>query len=118
MSYDQNNIFSKILKGEIPSTPIFENEYVLAFNDIEPKAPNHIIIIPKGSYTDSFDFYKNGNDLEIIEFERAIAKIAEDLNIDKTGYRLISNCGRDSGQEVPHYHVHMLAGKKLGPILG
>ena len=113
MTYDSNNIFAKILKKEIPSNPIFENEHVFAFNDIDPKAPIHVLIIPKGSYMDSFDFYKNGSDNEIIVFERAIPEIAEQLNIDKKGYRLISNCKEDSGQEVPHYHVHMIAGKKL-----
>jgi histidine triad (HIT) family protein len=117
MSYDSQNIFAKILRKEIPCDTLFENEYVFAFNDISPKAPVHILIIPKGAYTSSIDFYEKASEAEITEFHRAIAKIANDKGLVATGYRLISNHGANGGQEVPHFHVHLLGGGPLGPMV-
>lgn len=117
LSYDSQNIFAKILRKEIPCEPLFENDYVFAFNDISPKAAVHILIIPKGEYTSSIDFYEKASEPEITAFHRAIAKIAKDKGIVETGYRLISNHGVNGGQEVPHFHVHLLGGAPLGPMI-
>ena len=121
MTYDNENIFAKILKGEIPCDKIYEDEFVLAFNDIRPQAPLHILIIPKGKYIDINDFSKNARDNEVLGLNKAIAIVAEKLKISEesggNGYRLISNTGFDSHQEVPHLHFHLLAGRQLGPML-
>ncbi len=117
MLYDSQNIFAKILRREIPCTPIFENDHVLAFADIHPKAPVHILIIPKGAYINAHDFYAQASADEIVEFHKAIAVIIEKHDLQKTGFRLIANTGVNGGQEVPHYHVHLLGGKYLGPII-
>ena len=117
MAYDPNNVFAKILRGEIPCKKIYEDEFVLAFPDIGPKAPMHILVIPKGSYTDHQDFAATATDKEIVGFERALGKIALTAGAAATGYRLIANTGAHAHQEVPHYHVHILAGKALGPLL-
>ena len=120
-SYDNQNIFAKILRGEIPCDKIYEDDYVLSFKDISPQAPSHILVIPKGPYKDINDFSKNANNEELIGFNRAISIIADQLKLSEesggTGYRLISNAGSDSHQEVPHLHIHLLAGRKLGPML-
>ena len=116
MSYDQNNIFAKILRGEIPCKKVYEDDYVLAFHDISPKAKIHVLIIPKGSFVDYQNFIDQAEDSLIIGFHAAISKIIKQLNISK-GFRLISNSGSDGGQEVPHYHVHVLAGQKLGAMV-
>ncbi len=121
MSYDTNNIFAKILRKEIPCDKIYEDDYVLSFKDISPQAPSHILVIPKGPYKDINDFSKNANNEELIGFNRAISIIADQLKLSEEsggkGYRLISNAGSDSHQEVPHLHIHLLAGRKLGPML-
>ena len=121
MTYDNENIFAKILKGEIPCDKIYEDEFVLAFNDIRPQAPSHALIIPKGEYIDINDFSKNAKDNEVLGLNKAIAIVAEKLKISEdsggNGYRLISNAGFDSHQEVPHLHFHLLAGRQLGPML-
>ncbi|MGY9025065.1 MAG: histidine triad nucleotide-binding protein [Candidatus Pelagibacterales bacterium] len=120
-SYDNQNIFAKILRGEIPCDKIYEDDYVLSFKDISPQAPSHILVIPKGPYKDINDFSKNANNEELIGFNRAISIIADQLKLSEEsggkGYRLISNAGSDSHQEVPHLHIHLLAGRKLGPML-
>ncbi|MCB1532260.1 MAG: histidine triad nucleotide-binding protein [Alphaproteobacteria bacterium] len=116
-AYDQNNIFAKILRGEIPNDTVYEDDHVLAFNDIAPQAPIHILVIPKGAYVSIDDFGANASADEIKAFHAAIAKIIEQKNLKTDGFRVISNTGRHGGQEVPHYHAHILAGKKLGPML-
>ncbi len=117
MSYDPNNIFAKILRGEIPCKKIYEDDYALAFPDIHPKAPTHILVIPKGSYATHSDFITRASDAEIAGFERAVGKVAQMAGVAESGYRLISNCGANAHQEVPHYHVHILGGRALGPML-
>lgn len=116
-SYDENNIFAKILRGEIPNKTALENDYVLAFHDIQPKAPVHILVIPKGAYTDIHDFSAHASDEEIIAFTRAVAKLTEEHDIKDKGFRAIANCGINGGQEVPHYHMHLLGGKNLGAMI-
>jgi histidine triad (HIT) family protein len=117
MPYDPNNIFAKILRGEIPCKKVYENDYALAFNDIHPKAPTHILVIPKGPYVAHEDFTQSASDAEIAGFERAITHVARLAEVTNTGYRLISNCGINAHQEVPHYHVHVLGGRALGAML-
>ena len=115
--YNTENIFAKILKKEIPNQTIYENEHVLAFDDINPQAPTHTLLIPKGQYISINDFSEKASHDEIVAFIKAISKVAKIKGIDKTGYRLIVNSCEDSHQEVPHLHFHILGGKKLGPIL-
>jgi histidine triad (HIT) family protein len=116
-SYDDNNIFAKILRGEIPCRKVHEDEHVLAFDDIAPKAPVHILVIPKGKYVSIDDFGINATAAEIKAFYAAVGKIATDRGLHKTGFRTIANTGLNGGQEVPHFHVHVLGGRKLGPML-
>lgn len=117
MSYDDNNIFAKILRGEIPNDTVYEDEYVLAFNDITPQAPVHILVIPKGQYISIDDFGANASPEEIKAFYVAIDKIATQQDLKKDGFRCIANSGINGGQEVPHFHMHILGGRKLGPML-
>ncbi|MCK5555734.1 MAG: HIT domain-containing protein [Alphaproteobacteria bacterium] len=117
MTYDTNNIFAKILRGEIPCEKIYEDNHVLAFHDITPKAPVHIIVIPKGAYTDMDDFTKCAKSEEITALFRALGQIARDNKLDQTGYRMISNNGSDGGQEVSHLHLHLLGGHELGRMV-
>ena len=120
-NYDNQNIFAKILRGDIPCEKIYEDEYVLSFKDVNPQAPSHILIIPKGAYTDINDFIENASNEEIIGFNKAIPVVAHQLGISETsggkGYRLISNEGSESHQTVAHFHIHLLAGRNLGPML-
>ncbi len=118
MSYDFNNIFARILRQEIPCNKVFEDEKVLAFHDINPKAPLHILIIPKGNYVNFHDFHTRASADEITHFYVKITEIATSQGFLDSGYRLISNCGLNGGQEVPHYHVHLLGGGKLGAMVG
>ena len=115
--YDSNNIFAKILRGEIPCNKVYEDDHVLAFHDIDPKAPVHILVIPKGEYLAIDDFGRNASPEEIKALYAAVAKIAKDNNLDESGFRTIANTGLNGGQEVPHFHLHILGGKKLGPML-
>ena len=115
--YDPNNIFAKILRGEIPNKTVYEDEHVLAFHDIAPQAPTHILVIPKGAYVSWDDFSARASDAEIAAFVRAVGKVARDAGHVEPGYRLLANTGGDGGQEVPHLHVHIFAGKPLGPML-
>lgn len=115
--YDTNNIFARILRDEIPSNKIFEDEHVLAFHDINPLAPTHILVIPKGAYVSWDDFSATASDEEIAAFVRAVGTIARDAGLVANGYRLLANTGTNSGQEVPHLHVHIFAGRALGPML-
>ncbi|MDD9900216.1 MAG: histidine triad nucleotide-binding protein [Alphaproteobacteria bacterium] len=117
MSYDDSNIFAKILKGDIPCKKVHEDDHVLAFHDINPQAPVHILVIPKGAYKDMDDFTKNASADEIAALFRVLGDIARAQGLDETGYRVISNCGANGGQEVPHLHLHLLGGRKLGRML-
>lgn len=116
-SYDDNNIFAKILRKEIPCKAVYEDDYVLAFPDIAPKAPVHILVIPKGQYMSVADFGAQASPEEITALWRAVAKIAADHGLSAGGFRTIANTGLYGGQEVPHFHVHILGGKALGPML-
>ena len=115
--YDQNNLFAQILRGEIPSKKVYEDEHALAFHDINPLAPIHILVIPKGPYVSWDDFAAKAPDMEIAGFIRAVGKIARDEGLVESGYRLLANVGLNSGQEVPHLHVHIFGGCPLGPML-
>jgi histidine triad (HIT) family protein len=116
-AYDDNNIFARIIRGEIPSNKVYEDEQVLAFHDINPLAPTHILVIPKGPYVSWDDFSERASDSEIAAFVRAVGKIARKAGAVESGYRLLANTGLNSGQEVPHLHVHIFAGRPLGPML-
>ncbi len=115
--YDDTNIFARILRGEIPSNRVYEDEHALAFHDINPLAPTHILAIPKGPYVSWDDFSDRASDAEIAGLMRAIGKIARDAGLVEQGYRLLANVGPNSGQEVPHLHVHIFGGRPLGPML-
>jgi diadenosine tetraphosphate (Ap4A) HIT family hydrolase len=117
LPYDDQNIFAKILRGEIPARRVYEDEFALAFHDIAPQAPHHILVIPKGSYVSWDDFSARASDAEIAGFARAVGNVARAAGMVEPGYRLLANVGQDSGQEVPHLHVHIFAGKPLGPML-
>jgi histidine triad (HIT) family protein len=116
-AYDNQNIFAKILRGEIPNSTVYEDDYVLAFQDIHPQSPYHVLLIPKGAYVSWDDFTLNASDAEIAAFARAAGLIAREAGLVETGYRLIANTGLDAHQEVPHLHLHIMAGKLLGPLL-
>lgn len=115
--YDDGNVFARILRGELPANKVYEDEHVLAFNDINPLAPTHILVIPKGPYVSWDDFSAKASDAEIAALTRAAGKIARESGLVESGYRLLANSGLDSGQEVPHLHVHIFAGRPLGPML-
>ncbi len=119
-AYDDQNVFAKILRGEIPSTPVFESEHTLAFPDITPQKKVHILVIPKGPYRCYDHFVQAASDAEQLDFFRSVAKIAEQLGVAESaggqGFRLITNSGADSHQEVPHFHVHLLGGESCGPL--
>ncbi|CUS45123.1 MAG: histidine triad nucleotide-binding protein [Pseudomonadota bacterium] len=115
--YDDQNIFAKILRGEIPSKRVYEDEFAIAFHDINPQAPTHILVIPRGPYVSWDDFSAHGSDAEIAGFVRAVGTVARDAGMVAPGYRLLANTGQHSGQEVPHLHVHIFAGTPLGPML-
>jgi diadenosine tetraphosphate (Ap4A) HIT family hydrolase len=115
--YDGQNIFAKILRGEIPSNKVFEDDHALAFHDINPQAPHHILVIPKGAYVSWDDFSARASDAEIAGFVRAVGEVARASGFVGPGYRLLANTGLDAHQEVPHLHVHIFAGKPLGPML-
>ena len=115
--YDDSNIFASILRGELPCNTVYEDEHVLAFNDIRPLAKVHILVIPKGPYVSWDDFSERASAEEIAAFVRAVGKIARDRDLVAPGYRLLANVGLNSGQEVPHLHVHIFAGQPLGPML-
>lgn len=117
MSYDANNVFARILRGELPCKKVYEDEHVLAFHDINPLAPVHVLVIPKGAYVSMDDFHDRASEAEIVAYTRAIGRIARLTGIAGSGYRLIANTGRDGHQEVPHLHVHILGGRKLGRML-
>jgi histidine triad (HIT) family protein len=115
--YDSQNIFARILRGEIPCKKVYEDAFALAFHDIAPQAPTHILVVPKGPYCSFADFSAEASEAEITGFVRAVGKIAKDLGLEVPGYRLLSNTGPHSGQEVPHFHVHLFGGRPLGRML-
>jgi diadenosine tetraphosphate (Ap4A) HIT family hydrolase len=117
LPYDDNNIFARILRGEIPSQTVFEDEWALAFHDINPQAPVHVLVIPKGAYVSWDDFSARASSNEIAGFVRAVGQVARDLGLPAPGYRLLANIGGHGGQEVPHLHVHLFGGQWLGPML-
>jgi histidine triad (HIT) family protein len=117
MTYDRNNIFARILRGEIPCTKVYEDEHVLAFRDIEPQAPSHVVLIPKGEYVSADDFSATASDAELVAFMRAISKIAKSEGISDGGYRIVSNHGKAAHQQVPHFHLHLFGGRDLGARL-
>jgi diadenosine tetraphosphate (Ap4A) HIT family hydrolase len=117
LPYDDQNIFAKILRGEIPNNTVHEDEWALAFHDINPQAPVHILVIPKGAYVSWDDFTANASDAEIAGFARAVGHVARKHGLVEPGYRLLANIGIDAHQEVPHLHVHLFGGKPLGPML-
>ncbi len=115
--YDPQNIFAKILRGEIPNKTVFEDEHVLAFHDIAPQAPVHVLVIPKGAYVSARDFAAHASDAEIAGFWRAVGRVAAELGLEQAGYRLLTNHGVNAGQEVPHFHVHLFGGGPLGRMI-
>ena len=118
MAYDKNNIFAKILRNEIPCDKVYENEHTLAFNDINPQAKVHVLVIPKGAYTDVDDFSKNASKEEIASLMHALAEVCKitkvSLSEGGSGFRLIANTGPDGNQEVPHFHYHVMGGEPMG----
>jgi histidine triad (HIT) family protein len=116
-AYDDGNIFARILCGELPCKKVYEDEHALAFHDINPQAPVHVLVIPKGRYVSWADFAAKGSEAEIAGFVRAVGKVATDLGLVEPGYRLLANVGMNGHQEVPHLHVHLFGGRPLGPML-
>jgi diadenosine tetraphosphate (Ap4A) HIT family hydrolase len=115
--YDDTNIFARILRGEIPCRKVHEDAWSLAFHDINPQAPTHVLVIPRGRYISWADFSARASEAEIAGFVRAVGQVARDLGLEAPGYRLLANIGEHAGQEVPHLHVHLFAGRALGPML-
>ncbi|WP_159348238.1 histidine triad nucleotide-binding protein [Roseomonas harenae] len=115
--YDDSNIFAKILRGEIPSRRIHEDDHAVAFHDINPQAPVHVLVIPRGRYVSLADFSAQASDAEIAGFWRAVGRVARELGLEGSGYRVLSNMGPEGGQEVPHFHVHIFGGKRLGRMV-
>lgn len=116
-AYDDNNVFAKILRGEIPCDKVYEDDHVLAFRDVNPQSPTHVLVIPKGRYVSSDDFFTEASEAEIAAFFRAAGKVARDLGVAESGYRILANCGPDAHQEVPHFHLHIFAGRDLGRMI-
>ena len=117
LAYDEGNIFARILRGELPCKKVYEDEHALAFHDIAPQAPDHILVIPKGAYVSWDDFAERGGEAEIAGFVRAVGRVAREAGLVEPGYRLLANVGANGGQEVPHLHVHIFGGRRLGPML-
>lgn len=117
MPYDDDNIFAKILRGDIPAKKVYEDEWALAFHDIGARAPVHVLVIPKGKYVSIAEFGEKASAAEITGFYRAVSKVAGELGIVKEGFRSIANTGANGGQEVPHFHIHLLGGKPIGPMV-
>jgi histidine triad (HIT) family protein len=115
--YDDQNIFAKILRGEIPNRTVYEDAFVLAFHDIAPQAKVHVLVIPKGAFVSLMDFAAKASEAEIAGFWRAVGRIAAELGLEQSGYRILANHGTDAGQEVPHFHVHVFGGGPLGRMI-
>lgn len=116
-TYDDQNIFAKILRGEIPSQTVYEDEYVIAIHDAYPKAPVHVLILPKGPYISMTDFSSKATELEQAAMVKAVAHVVRDMGLDENGYRLIANNGGHGGQEIAHLHWHIVGGAPVGPML-
>ena len=116
-AYDENNIFAKILRSEIPCDKVYEDDFALAFRDINPQAPVHVLVIPKGPYVSLADFVSEAPEAMVAGFYRAVGATARELGLEEAGYRTLANTGDDAHQEVPHFHVHIFGGKRLGPML-
>jgi histidine triad (HIT) family protein len=116
--YDPNNIFARILRAEIPCRKVYEDAFALAFHDIHPQAPTHVLVIPKGAYVSMEDFSANAPDAEVVGFFRAVGTVARQLGLVADGYRMLANHGQNGGQEVPHFHVHLFGGQRLGRMIG
>ncbi len=117
MTYDADNVFARILRGEIPCTKVYEDDDVLAFKDVNPQTPVHILVVPKGAYASMDDFSEQASDREIAALMRAAGRIAREQGVVDSGYRILANHGRDGHQEVPHFHLHLFAGKDLGRMI-
>ena len=115
--YDDTNIFARILRGEIPAKTVYEDEWAFAFHDINPQAPVHVLIIPKGRYCSFADFSAQASEAEIAGFMRAVGTVARQLGLEAAGYRMLANLGDHGGQEVPHFHVHLFGGRPLGRMV-
>lgn len=116
-AYDDQNVFARILRGEIPSKKVFEDEFAFAFHDIHPQAPVHVLVIPKARFVSLADFSARASQAEIAGFWRAVGAVARQLELEVPGYRILANVGEHAGQEVPHFHVHIFGGKPLGRML-
>ena len=117
MTYDPNNIFAKILRAEIPCDKVYEDDHVLAFRDINPQTPTHVLIIPKGAYVSFDDFSREAPEAEVMGLVRAAGRIARDLGLAAPGYRILANTGADGRQEVPHFHLHLFGGQDCGRMI-
>jgi histidine triad (HIT) family protein len=117
MAYDPNNVFARIVRGEIPSKKVLETEHTLAFHDVRPQAPTHVLVIPKGPYQDFDAFASQASDREIVDWVRAAGRAAREVGAVDGGYRILANTGPDAHQEVPHLHLHVFAGEDLGPMI-
>ncbi len=117
MAYDPENIFARILRRDIPCDTVYEDDFALAFHDINPQAPVHVLVIPKGPYVSMDDFCEKAADDEIAGFFRAVGRVARDLGLSEDGFRMLANSGANAHQEVPHLHIHLFGGKPLGPML-
>ena len=117
MAYDRGNILAKILRGEIPCDKVYEDDHVLAFRDINPQAPTHVLVIPKGAYQSFDDFSRTAPDEEVLALIRATGEIARTLGVAESGYRILANTGADGLQEIPHFHLHIFGGKPLGRMI-
>jgi diadenosine tetraphosphate (Ap4A) HIT family hydrolase len=115
--YDDTNVFARVLRGEIPSKRIYEDEWAVAFHDIAPQAPVHVLVVPRGKWVSLADFAAGATDAEIAGFWRAVQRVAKQLELEAPGYRVLANMGEHSGQEVPHFHVHIFGGRPLGRML-
>ena len=117
MVYDEQNVFSKILRGEIPVNSVYEDEYALEFEDINPQAPVHLLVIPKGSYVSLDDFTMKASEKEVAGFFMAVGQVAREAGLSESGYRILANHGNDANQEVPHFHVHIVGGRNVGKMI-
>ena len=116
-AYDDQNVFARLLRGEMPSRRVYEDEWAVAFHDITPRAPVHVLVIPRGRYVSLADFTEHGSAEEVAGFFRAVGRVARELGLEQPGYRVLANVGEHGGQEVAHLHVHLFGGRSLGPML-
>ncbi|QDH13209.1 HIT domain-containing protein [Formicincola oecophyllae] len=114
--YDKNNVFARILRGEMPFEWVYGNQYVMAFRDIAPVAKVHVLVVPRGAYVNYHDFIENAPANEQLGFWKAVDHVARELGLAENGWRMVANTGKDAGQVVPHFHIHILGGEPLGPM--